>query len=110
MTATQVKDTNGVPMAPPVAQLAAQDAKPEAPKGKKCSIGRAPFMAAAPVLMLKLDAGDKTLASLLAAPKEFSTGSFGWGFNGPITIEVGGVLIKVQAGINLTVANSKEAD
>ncbi len=40
--------------------------------------------------------------------KEFSTGSLGWYLNGKTKIEVGGVKVQVQMGINLTIVGSKE--
>ncbi len=45
---------------------------------------------------------------LLAGVKEFSTGSLGWHHNGKITVEVGGTVVTVQVGLNLTVVGSKE--
>ena len=39
--------------------------------------------------------------------KEFSTGSVGWSYNGPLHIQVGNVLVKVMGNLNLTVAGSK---
>jgi hypothetical protein len=41
-------------------------------------------------------------------PKQFSTGSFGWHGGEKIDIEVGGVPLKVQIGINATVLGSKK--
>jgi hypothetical protein len=43
-----------------------------------------------------------------AVVKEFSTGSFGWYLNGKTTIEIDGVHVPVQIGMNLTVVGSKE--
>jgi hypothetical protein len=45
---------------------------------------------------------------LQAEVKEFSTGSLGWYLNGKTTIEVGGTLVSVQIGMNLTIVGSKE--
>lgn len=42
-----------------------------------------------------------------AIPKEFKTGSFGWNMNTKATIEVDGVQVPVQVGLNLTVIGSK---
>lgn len=47
---------------------------------------------------------------LLADKKEFSTGSFGWYYNGKVTVMVDGKLLSVQVGMNLTVVGSKEAE
>ena len=43
-----------------------------------------------------------------AAVKEFSTGSLGWYLNGKTMVEVDGVPVSVQIGLNLTVVGSKE--
>jgi hypothetical protein len=45
---------------------------------------------------------------LLAEVKEFSTGSLGWYLNRKIEIDVGGVKVPVQVGLNLTIVGSKE--
>jgi hypothetical protein len=45
---------------------------------------------------------------LAADVKEFSTGSLGWYLNGKTTIEIDGVLVSVQIGLNLTIVGSKE--
>jgi hypothetical protein len=42
-----------------------------------------------------------------ATPKHFSTGSYGWYMNGKVTVDIGGVPVMVQVGLNLTVVNSK---
>jgi uncharacterized protein YndB with AHSA1/START domain len=47
---------------------------------------------------------------LIADKREFSTGSFGWYYNGKTTITVDGKPLSVQIGMNLTVVGSKEAD
>jgi len=49
-------------------------------------------------------------SELVADKREFSTGSFGWYYNGKITITVDGKPLSVQCGINLTVVGSKEAE
>src|SRR6516165_3302859 len=45
---------------------------------------------------------------LQAEVKEFSTGSFGWSFNGKMTVDVGGTSVNVQINANLTVVGSKD--
>jgi hypothetical protein len=45
---------------------------------------------------------------LQAEVKEFSTGSLGWYLNGKTSIDVGGTLVSVQIGMNLTIVGSKE--
>jgi hypothetical protein len=44
----------------------------------------------------------------LAMPKEFSTGSLGWNLNEKAQIEVGGEIVVVQVGLNLTIVGSKD--
>ena len=46
--------------------------------------------------------------TMLAEPKEFSTGSLGWFLNGKTVIEVNGVKVTVQVGLNMTIVGSKE--
>ncbi len=43
-----------------------------------------------------------------AGVKEFATGSLGWYLNGKTTIEIDGVAVPVQIGLNLTIVGSKE--
>jgi hypothetical protein len=45
---------------------------------------------------------------MVAAAKEFSTGSLGWNVNDKMQIEVGGQLVMVQVGLNLTIIGSKD--
>ncbi len=45
---------------------------------------------------------------MMAEPKEFSTGSLGWYLNGKTMVEVDGVPVAVQIGMNLTIVGSKE--
>ena len=40
--------------------------------------------------------------------KEFSTGSLGWYLNDKMDVEIDGVKVKVQIGMNLTVVGSKD--
>lgn len=47
---------------------------------------------------------------LVADKREFSTGSFGWYYNGKITIPVDGKQLSIQVGLNLTVVGSKDAE
>ncbi len=46
--------------------------------------------------------------NLAADVKEFSTGSLGWYLNGKTVIEIDGVPVSVQIGMNLTIVGSKE--
>ena len=67
-----------------------------------CPITRDQFSAAKPVSVVVNG------VELTAPPKEFSTGSLGWYLNGKTNIDVGGVLVPVQIGMNLTIVGSKE--
>ena len=49
-------------------------------------------------------------SKLIADKREFSTGSFGWYYNGKTTVTVDGKPLSVQIGLNLTVVGSKEAE
>jgi hypothetical protein len=68
-----------------------------------CPISRSQFQANARPIAVKI--GDDTLE---AAVKEFSTGSLGWYLNSKTKIDVGGVTVPVQIGLNLTIVGSKE--
>lgn len=67
-----------------------------------CPIGRKEFMDNAKPESFQL-AG----SNVIAEPKEFSTGSFGWYFSGKVNIEVNGKKLPVQVGCNMTVVGSK---
>jgi hypothetical protein len=73
--------------------------------GKKttCPISRKDFLDNAKPINVKI--GD---IPLQAEVKEFSTGSLGWYLNGKMMIDVGGTLVAVQIGCNLTIVGSKE--
>lgn len=43
-----------------------------------------------------------------AEVKEFSTGSLGWYLTGKMVIEIDGVRVPVQVGLNLTIIGSKD--
>ncbi len=47
---------------------------------------------------------------IVADKREFSTGSFGWYYNGKINITVDGKPLSIQVGLNLTVVGSKDAE
>jgi hypothetical protein len=49
-------------------------------------------------------------AEIVADKREFSTGSFGWYYNGKTTVTVDGKPLSVQVGLNLTVVGSKDAE
>jgi hypothetical protein len=46
--------------------------------------------------------------TMLAEPKEFSTGSLGWYLSGKVVVDVNGTPVTVQVGLNLTIVGSKE--
>jgi hypothetical protein len=68
-----------------------------------CPISRAEFRAHAQQVDVKIQGSD-----LVAAVKEFSTGSLGWYLNGKTTLHVGNESVPVQIGLNLTIVGSKE--
>jgi hypothetical protein len=67
-----------------------------------CPITRAQFKQAKPVKVVINDVPH------VAGVKEFATGSLGWYLNGKTTVEVDGVPVAVQIGLNLTIVGSKE--
>lgn len=67
-----------------------------------CPITLQDFLKSAKPLMVQING-----LPMGANVKEFSTGSFGWYANGKITVDVGGVPVNVQVGLNLTVVGSK---
>ena len=73
------------------------------PPKTTCRITRQQFRDAAKPLTVVING--QTLA---ADPKEFSTGSLGWYLNGKMAVEVDGVPVSIQIGMNLTVVGSKE--
>jgi hypothetical protein len=66
-------------------------------------ISRAAFRAKAKAVTVTI--GNQQLE---AEVKEFSTGSLGWYLNAKTTVEVDGVRVPVQIGLNLTIVGSKE--
>jgi hypothetical protein len=69
-----------------------------------CPITRADFLAKAEPI--KIDIGG---SMLIAEPREFSTGSFGWYVNGKASLTVDGKAVATQVGMNLIIVGSKEA-
>src|SRR5260221_14230643 len=70
-----------------------------------CPISKTQFLdKAEPV---KITIGNQ---EIVADKREFSTGSFGWYYNGKTTITVDGKPLSIQVGLNLTVVGSKEAE
>jgi hypothetical protein len=68
-----------------------------------CPVSRSEFLANAKPLSVNVNG-----VPLMAEVKEFSTGSLGWYLNGKSTIDVGGKIVTVQIGMNLTIVGSKE--
>lgn len=72
-------------------------------KKTTCPITRGDFRGHAKPVKVTIAGHDFT-----AAVKEFSTGSLGWYLNGKAEIEVNGVPVQVQIGMNLTIVGSKD--
>lgn len=70
-----------------------------------CPVTRTQFNESAEPLKIVINGSE-----LIAEPKEFSTGSFGWYLNGKVVVPVAGKNVSVQIGMNLTVVGSKEAE
>ncbi len=68
-----------------------------------CPVSRAEFRSHAQPVDVKIAGTD-----LVAAVKEFSTGSLGWYLNGKTMIDINGKKVSVQIGLNLTIVGSKE--
>lgn len=74
-------------------------------KKTTCTITRKAFTTAAKALVIKVGEDSKVLA-----PKQFSTGSFGWFGNEKVTVVLpDGTPVVCQANLQLTVVNSKDA-
>jgi hypothetical protein len=72
-------------------------------KKTTCPVTREQFRAKAKPVPITI-AGQQLVADV----KEFSTGSLGWYLNGKTSIEIDGVLVSVQIGLNLTIVGSKD--
>jgi hypothetical protein len=68
-----------------------------------CPISRKDFLAHAKPIAVKI--GETPLS---APPREFQTGSLGWYLNGKVNIDINGIPVAVQIGLNITVVGSKE--
>ena len=68
-----------------------------------CPVSRVQFRAHAKPVTITING-----VPLSASVKEFATGSLGWYLNGKTTIEVDGVAVPVQIGMNMTIVGSKE--
>jgi hypothetical protein len=70
---------------------------------KTCPITRQQFREQAKPVEVQING-----APLVAAVKEFSTGSLGWYLNGKTTVMIDGAPVSVQIGLNLTIVGSKD--
>lgn len=68
-----------------------------------CPISRAQFRTKAKPVKVVIEGKEQD-----AEVKEFSTGSLGWYLNSKITLQIDGVNVPVQIGLNLTIVGSKE--
>jgi hypothetical protein len=68
-----------------------------------CPVSRGEFTEKAKPLEVVID-GNK----MIAAPREFSTGSLGWNISNKTTLMIGDKPVTVQIGLNVTVVGSKE--
>jgi hypothetical protein len=70
-----------------------------------CPVSKTQFLEAAEPVKIMIGNSE-----IIADKREFSTGSFGWYYNGKTTVMVDGKPLSVQVGLNLTVVGSKEAE
>jgi hypothetical protein len=91
------------------ARLKVAQAKAAGPKKKdagrrrtECPLTFEEFIEQAKALTMNVNG-----QSILLEPRQFSSGSFGWGFSGKIGHSVGGEAVKVQCSLNMTVVGSK---
>jgi hypothetical protein len=73
------------------------------PKKTVCPLTRAEFLEKAKPLNITIDN-----VPMAAPPREFSTGSLGWNLNSKTTMDIGGTMVTVQIGMNVTLVGSKE--
>jgi len=72
-------------------------------KKTSCPITRAQFRTGAQPVRIVINGQQYDVPA-----KEFSTGSLGWYLNEKIRIEIDGVQVVAQIGMNLTIVGSKE--
>jgi hypothetical protein len=72
-------------------------------KKTTCPISRAQFRANARPIKVVIEGKEQD-----AEVKEFSTGSLGWYLNSKISLQIDGISVPVQIGLNLTIVGSKE--
>lgn len=83
---------------------------------KPCPVSKESFLHNAKPLAITVEPGTPvgdgfTIGKqvLLAEPKEFNTGSFGWGATGKLKCVVEGKEVQLQVGMNFTAIGSKPA-
>lgn len=76
--------------------------KAEGFKKTTCPLTLKQFVDKAEPIVLKI--GDQTIH---LDPREFSSGSFGWGFSGKVVLDTCGKPCKVQCSMNLVLVGSK---
>lgn len=74
------------------------------PPKTTCPITREDFLAHAQPIKFELNG-----VPLIAEPREFSTGSFGWYLNSKAPVSVDGKNLTLQVGMNIIVVGSKDA-
>lgn len=99
------------------------------PKKTECAVTRAQFEQAAKPLLITINganmpSGEDDQGKTVTMPKKFAvgvyrnketgdigfaSGSLGWNISDKMDMEIDGVPVKVQVGINITIVNSKEA-
>jgi hypothetical protein len=72
-------------------------------KKTSCPITRDQFRAGAKPIEITLNG-----QTLKVPVKFFSTGSLGWYLNNKMDVEVGGISVSVQIGLNMTIIGSKD--
>lgn len=73
------------------------------PKKTICPVSREEFRDKAKALTIVIDG-----QTLTAPAREFSTGSLGWYLNGKQQVDIGGTMVTMQIGLNLTIVGSKD--
>lgn len=71
----------------------------------KPTIDRAKFVQTAKPL--NLYEANEALGQIEAKPREFSTGSIGWGSSGKVTVMIDGQPTPCQVSLNITIIGSK---
>lgn len=72
-------------------------------KKTTCPVTRKGFLSKAKPLTITING-----MPLLAEVKDFTTGSLGWYLNTKVPIEVDGVVVSVQVGVNMIIVGSKD--